>query len=146
MAHNECFRFAVIGKEGAGKSQLISSLTGRDAGGSSTGGSAASEESRGRGRFAFVDTPGIAFGSDGETAEAAIPPAREDGLILLVARATDMDDDLGYFLPRIRGRMGMVIVTNWDRVDPKNAARLEGLERDLGVHIAAVDARRISES
>ena len=67
--------------------------------------------------------------------------------ILLVARATNIDDDLEYFLPLIKNKKGVIIATNWDRVKSKNAAeKLENLEQNLKVPIIPVDARKITES
>ena len=66
------FAITVIGKEGVGKSQLISSLTGKNAESSNFKGSTISEESYNSDKFSFVDTPGIVFDSDSETTKIAI--------------------------------------------------------------------------
>ncbi|WP_299292165.1 FeoB small GTPase domain-containing protein [Nitrosopumilus sp.] len=147
MTYNEYFQFAVIGKEGVGKSQLISSLTGKYAESSNLKGSTVSRESYNKDEYTFIDTPGIVFDSDSETTKIAISSMQGNDTILLVARATNIDDDLEYFLPLIKNKKGVIIATNWDRVNSKNAAtKLENLEQDLKVPIIPVDARRITES
>lgn len=147
MTYAKYHQFVVIGKEGVGKSELISSLTGKYAESSNLKGSTVSRESYNKGRFTFVDTPGIVFDSDSETTKIAISSMQGDDTLLVVARATNIDDDLEYLLPLIKDKRGVIIATNWDRVNSKNAAvKLESLERDLKVPIIAVDARRITES
>ena len=139
-------KIIVIGKEGVGKSQLISSLTGKDVESSNFKGSTVSKESYNNDKFSFIDTPGIVFDSDSETTKIAISSIRGDDSILLVVSATNIDDDIEYFLPLIKNKKGMIIVTNWDRFDSKNVDTLENLEQDLKISITAVDARRITES
>ena len=121
MTYNKYSQFVVIGKEGVGKSQLISSLTGKYAESSNLRGSTISLESYNNDRFSFVDTPGIVFDSDSETTKIAISSMKENDTLLLVARATSIDDDLEYFLPFIKNKKGLIMVTNWDRINSKNA-------------------------
>ena len=147
MQRQDKLQFTAIGKEGVGKSQLISSLTGKYAESSNFRGSTVSKESYNKDRFTFIDTPGIVFDSDSETTKIAISTMKEKDPLLLVARATNIDDDLEYFLPLIKNKRGVIIATNWDRVNSKDAAvKLEKLEQDLKVPIIAVDARKITES
>ena len=65
---------------------------------------------------------------------------------MLVVSAANIDDDIEYFLPLIKNKKGMIIVTNWDRFNSKNEDMLEKLEQDLKIPITAVDARRITEA
>ena len=139
-------KIIVIGKEGVGKSQLISSLTGKDAESSNFKGSTVSKESYNNDKFSFVDTPGIVFDSDSETTKIAISSIHGNDSILLVVSATNIDDDIEYFLPLIKNKKGMIIVTNWDRFNSKNVGILENLEQDLKIPITALDARRITDS
>ena len=92
-------KIIVIGKEGVGKSQLISSLTGKDAESSNFKGSTVSKESYNNDKFSFVDTPGIVFDSDSETTKIAISSIHGNDSILLVVSAANIDDDIEYFLP-----------------------------------------------
>ena len=108
-------KIIVIGKEGVGKSQLISSLTGKSVESSNFKGSTISKESYNNDKFSFVDTPGIVFDSDSETTKIAISSIDGNDSILLVVNATNIDDDIEYFIPLIKNKKGMIIVTNWDR-------------------------------
>ena len=145
MRSHEDFKFQVIGKEGVGKSQLISSLTGKDIESNNLKGSTVSRKSYNNSRFTFIDTPGIVFDSDSEITKIAISSMGNNDSILLVARATNMDEDLEYLFPLVKNKKG-IIITNWDRVNSKNVAiALENLEQDLGMPVVAVDARRITE-
>ena len=65
---------------------------------------------------------------------------------MLVVNATNIDDDIEYFLPLIKNKKGIIIVTNWDRFNSKNENILENLEQDLKIPIISVDARKITES
>ena len=138
-------KIIVIGKEGVGKSQLISSLTGKSVESSNFKGSTISKESYNNDKFSFVDTPGIVFDSDSETTKIAISSIDGNDSILLVVNATNIDDDIEYFLPLIKNKKGMIIVTNWDRFNSKNENILKKLEQDLKIPIIAVDARKITE-
>ena len=139
-------KIIVIGKEGVGKSQLISSLTGKYAESSNFKGSTVSKESYNNDKFSFIDTPGIVFDSDSETTKIAISSIHGNDSILLVVSAANIDDDIEYFLPLIKNKKGMIIVTNWDRFNANNDDMLEKLQQDLKIPITAVDARRITES
>lgn len=146
MQCQDNLKFLVIGKEGVGKSQLISSLTGKDAESSNLKGSTVSRESYNNGRFTFVDTPGILFDSDSETTKITISSMQKNDSILLVARATNIDEDLDYLLPLIKNKKGVIIITNWDRINSTNVAiTLECLEQDLKIPIITVDARKITK-
>ena len=138
-------KIIVIGKEGVGKSQLISSLTGKSVESSNFKGSTISKESYNNDKFSFVDTPGIVFDSDSETTKIAISSIDGNDSILLVVNATNIDDDIEYFLPLIKNKKGMIIVTNWDRFNSKNENILKNLEQDLKIPIIAVNARKITE-
>lgn len=147
MQNPDAVQFLVIGKKGAGKSQLISSLAGRGPGGGNTRDSAASSRSHAGGGFALVETPGIVFDSDGKTPRIAVSSMRDCDSVLLVVRATSADEDLECLLPLVGNKRGAIVVTNLDRTSSKNAAAALGrLERDLRMPAIAVDARSVSES
>ena len=139
-------KIIVIGKEGVGKSQLISSLTGKYVESSNFKGSTVSKKSYNNDNFSFTDTPGIVFDSDSETTRIAISSIHGNDSILLVVSAANIDEDIEYFLPLIKNKKGMIIVTNWDRFDSENNDIIENLEQNLKIPIIALDARKITES
>jgi ferrous iron transport protein B len=138
----------VVGKESVGKSQLVSSLTGRSPYVSNFRGSTVACETYAAGGREFVDTPGIVRRSDSETTRAALERLEATDLVVLAAQATHLDEDLEDLLPLVRGKRGLVAVTFWDKVDaaPEARASLERLEASLGVPCVGLDARRLSNA
>ena len=116
MTYNQYLQFTVI-EEGVGKSQLISRL--QESMQKVVILEVLFQKNRTTKIDSFIDTPGIVFDSDSETTKIAISSMEENDAMLLVARATNIDDDLEYFLPLIKNKRGVVIVTNWDRVNSK---------------------------
>lgn len=139
----------VVGKESVGKSQLVSTLTGRSAGETNFRGSTVIVE---RYRSSdvgteYIDTPGILRRSDTETTRLALAAIEENDVILLVVQATSLDQDLADMLPLVAGKRGAVVVTYWDKVQPGEASQeaIERLAKDAGVPFVPVDARRLTE-
>lgn len=135
----------VVGKESVGKSQLISTLTGRTAGQSNFRGSTVSVERYRVGVTQYVDTPGILLRSDTETTKLALNALAAHELVLLVVRATALDDDLADMLPLVAGKRVVVVVTFWDKVTPGARETLERLATDAEVAFVPADARNLSE-
>jgi ferrous iron transport protein B len=135
-----------IGKESAGKSQLVSALTGRRAYASNFRGATVACETYRCGERAFVDTPGIVRQSDTATTRAALERVQASDAVLLVVQATHLDEDLAHLLPLARGKRGAVVVTFWDKVDGQSQASqaLEQLSAATGLAFVPVDARRVS--
>ncbi|WP_166831183.1 nucleoside recognition domain-containing protein [Thalassoroseus pseudoceratinae] len=137
----------VVGKESVGKSQLVSSLTGRSAGETNFRGSTVVVERYRSGKTEYIDTPGILRNSDTETTRLALDALTGDDTVLLVVQATNLDQDLSDMLPLVVGKRGAVVVTYWDKVQPGEAAQeaLERLAEDAGVDLIPIDARQISD-
>ncbi len=137
----------VAGRESVGKSQLVSSLTGRSAGESNFRGSTVTVERYRSDDTEFVDTPGILRKSDAETTRMALDALGEHEVVLLVVQATSLDQDLDDMLPLVTGKRGVVVVTYWDKVQLGEAAQeaIERLSADAGVPFVPVDARRLSD-
>lgn len=136
----------VIGKESSGKSQLVSSLTGRSARASNfRGATIACEIYRGAG-CTFVDTPGILRKSDSLTTRTALGQLERSDTVLLVVQATHLDDELADLLPLVEDKRGAVAVTFWDKVNAIEGTteRLERLSHASGLPFIPVDARRLS--
>lgn len=138
----------VIGKEGAGKSQLIQSIAGQRTYSANFRGTTLSCESYRQGRFIFVDTPGILIGSDSVTTRLALTRLRATEAVLLVVRGTHIDADLADLLPLACAKRGVVVVTFWDKVQARPAAAraLEALSSALGLTLVAVDGRHLTEA
>ncbi|EMA55936.1 MULTISPECIES: nucleoside recognition domain-containing protein [Halococcus] len=136
----------VVGKESVGKSELISKMAGAYPITGNFRGTTVDVERYESDRFVFVDTPGILLGTDTETTRAAIRAVEETETVVLVLRATNIDDDLQDLLPLVQGKLGAIAVTFWDKVDNRNEAReeLDGLAAALGVPLVPVDARNVS--
>jgi len=147
MIRHDEYCFVTIGKEGVGKSQLISSLTGKDAQSSNLKGSTVSCEYYRKDKLVFVDTPGIVFDSDSETTKIAISSLKNHDLVLLVIRATNIDQDLDYLLPLVQDKKGVIIITNWDRINIRFAQEsVEKLEKESNMPIIPVDARNVTHA
>jgi len=136
----------VVGKESVGKSELVAGLSGTTPTTGNFRGTTVDVERYESDEFVFVDTPGILLGTDTETTRTAISAVEETETVLLVVRATNIDDDLEDLLPLVQGKVGAVAVTFWDKVENPTEARTElnALADDLGVPLAPVDARNVS--
>lgn len=136
----------VVGKESVGKSQLISSITGRAAVSGNFRGTTVSCETYHCAEHAFVDTPGILRRSDSAASQLALAQLRDNELVLLVAQATHLDEDLAELLPLVHGKRGAIAVTYRDKLPegPQTARTLQSLGEEIGVPMTPVDARRLA--
>jgi Fe2+ transport system protein B len=136
----------VVGEESVGKSELVAGLSGTTPTTGNFRGTTVDVERYESEEFVFVDTPGILLGTDTETTRTAIGAVEETETVLLVVRATNIDDDLEDLLPLVQGKVGALAVTFWDKVENQPEARdtLNALAADLGVPLAPVDARNVS--
>jgi len=136
--------FTVVGKESVGKSQLIASLTGAFPSVENLPGSTTSVQRYRGEQFTLIDTPGILRQSDTETTRSALEALADSAAVLLVVKATHLDEDLSHMLPLVVGKQGAIAVTFWDKVQAGEAS-MEAIERlslDAGVRLIAVDARK----
>lgn len=136
----------LVGKESVGKSQLAAQLSGRSCRSENFRGSTVAIERYSSPDAVWLDTPGVFRSSDIETTRLAIEAIREHDTLLLVAQATQLDDDLADMLPLLVGKSVVVVVTFWDKVadTPNSHAALERLAADLGVSFLPVDARQVT--
>ncbi len=146
LAPSQMRTILVVGKESVGKSQLISSLSGRSAGEANFRGSTVVVERYRSGDIEYIDTPGILRSSDTETTRLALDALAAHDVVLLVVQATHLDRDLRDMLPLVVGKRGAVVVTHWDKVQPGDAPQdaIERLEAEAGVDFIPLDARRLS--
>lgn len=138
----------VIGKESTGKSQLIAALTGQAPYSANFRGSTVAVHGyRGAGHE-FVDTPGLVQHSDTDTTRRALAALTSAEQVLVVAKATHLDDDLRDLWPLLHHKQGAVAVTFWDKVgiQPSNRQALAALSAATGVPMIPVDARNLTET
>jgi ferrous iron transport protein B len=134
----------LVGAESSGKSTLAAALTqSRPRAVNVSGATVGVETYQGTDRN-VIDTPGVLHRLDTEatrrTLEALTAP---DTDVLVVVRATHLDEELADLLPLVAGRSGAVAVTHWDRVEDTPAARLalRTVAAATGVAFVPVDGR-----
>lgn len=106
----------VVGKESVGKSQLIAVLTGTFPCVENLRGSTISVQRYRGENLTLIDTPGILRQSDTQTTHLALEALTDSAAVLLVVKATHLDDDLAHMLPLVVGKKGVIAVTFWDKV------------------------------
>ncbi|MXW35958.1 MAG: ferrous iron transporter B, partial [Chloroflexi bacterium] len=134
----------LLGRESVGKSALVRALTGQPARSVNFRGTAVPcGEYTTPGRV-FVDTPGLHRASDADTVRLTLEALHDADEVLLVASATQLDEDLDLLLPLVQGRRASVAVTRWDLVADHAAARAAIVRMALttGLPFVALDARR----
>jgi ferrous iron transport protein B len=135
----------LVGAESAGKSTLAAALAGTRPRAENLPGSTIAVETLDGADRRYVDTPGVVHRLDTTTSRLAVAALveRDDAVVLLVLRATRLDDDLAELLPTVAGRRGVVAVTHWDRVEPTPAAcrGLAAVAAASGVPFVPLDAR-----
>ncbi|NEO84737.1 MAG: ferrous iron transporter B [Spirulina sp. SIO3F2] len=135
----------IVGKESTGKSALAAALTGRSPVSTNIQGSTIACETYQTRDDTLIDTPGILLRSDTATTRTALAQLQCHNRILLVVKATHIDDDLADLLPLVAEKQGLVVVTFWDKISPADRAQqvLERWEQASGVKFLPVDARQL---
>ncbi|MEO0542070.1 MAG: nucleoside recognition domain-containing protein [Cyanobacteria bacterium P01_A01_bin.105] len=136
----------MVGKESTGKSELAAALTGRSPVSTNIQGSTIACETYQTRDEAFIDTPGILLRSDTATTRMALTQLQTHDRILLVVKATHVDEDLADLLPLVVGKQGVVVVTFWDKVLPSDFTQqvVSRWEQASQVRFIPVDARHLS--
>ena len=137
----------VLGKESTGKSQLLSSLTRQPAYSANFRGSTVTCDTYTVAGQSFIDTPGLVYQSDSATTQLTLRQLSSNDTVLVVAKATHLDEDLSELLPLVRGKRGAVAVTFWDKL-PQPAPVQQALQRltqKSGLSFIPLDARTLTE-
>ena len=136
----------VVGNESSGKSELISNLSGQRAYSANYRGSTVSCELFEAEDYVFVDTPGVLRSSDSATTKLALAELSSRDLVLLVVRATQLDEDLKSLLPLVKNKRGIIVVTHKDKVRDQSrlADAVANLTANSNLRFIAVDARKLS--
>ena len=135
----------LVGAESSGKSSLAAALT-RTARSraDNVAGSTVAIERLVHGDHEVIDTPGVVHRLDTATSRTALTALADDTQrVLLVVRATHLDDELAELLPLVAGRRGVVALTHDDRVEDTPAAQraIDDVAAATGVPFVRVDAR-----
>ncbi len=136
----------LIGKESTGKSALAAALTGQCPTSTNIQGSTIACDRYQIENDLLIDTPGILFRSDTATTRAALAQLQAHDTIVLLVKATHIDDDLADLLPLVAGKQGLVVITFWDKVMPSEFRRqvISRWEQTAQVRFVPVDARYLS--
>jgi len=139
-------RVVVIGQESTGKSQIVTALAQKPAYVANFGGSTVSCDVYAGDAIDFVDTPGILVNSDSVTTQLALRELRDSDRVLIVIKATHIDESLHLLVPLAFGKRAVMAITFADKIaDPARRARLIDELRDaLGIDVFAVDGRRLN--
>ena len=134
----------LLGRASVGKSALARALTGQPARSVNFRGTAVSCGESTTPDRVFVDTPGLHRASDADIVRLTLEALGDADEVLLVASATQLDEDLDLLLPLVQGKRASIAVTRWDLVADDAAAR-EAIARmalESGLPLVALDARR----
>lgn len=136
----------VIGKENTGKSQLVASLTGRLPYSMNFRGSTIACDTYVGDGLTCVDTPGILYRSDRVTTQAALAQLKTHDTVLLVIKATHVDEDLVDLWPLVVGKRGIVVITFWDKVSHAGFAQqiVRCWEQTSNLAFIPIDARHLT--
>jgi len=134
----------VIGKESAGKSQLIASLSGKAVYASNFRGSTVACEAFRARDYLLIDTPGIQRSADTEAMRTAMDRLKEADSVLLVAPAAHLEEDLQDLLPLVEGKRISVIVTFIDRIGEARRNSIQKFGAESGLPFVYLNARSLS--
>ncbi|MEO0541976.1 MAG: GTPase, partial [Cyanobacteria bacterium P01_A01_bin.105] len=135
----------LIGKESTGKSALAAALTGQCPTSTNIQGSTIACDRYPAGNNFLIDTPGILFRADTATTRTALAQLHTHDTIVLLVKATHMDDDLADLLPLVAGKQGLVVITFWDKVMASEFTQqvLSRWEQTTQMRFIPVDARHL---
>jgi len=134
----------LLGRAGVGKSALVRALAGQASRSINFRGTTVPcSEYTTSGRV-FVDTPGLHRASDADTVRRTLDALEDADDVLIVASATQLDEDLGLLLPLVHGRRASIAVTHGglgaDHASAREAIAYTALA--TGLPFVVLDARR----
>ena len=134
----------LLGRASVGKSALIRALTDQPARNVNFRGTAVPCSEYTTPDRVFVDTPGLHRASDADTVRRTLEALADADELLLVASATQLDEDLDLLLSLVQGRRASIAVTRWDLVADHAAAReaIARMSLATGLPFVVLDARR----
>jgi ferrous iron transport protein B len=143
----------LIGLESVGKSALFRALTGYVAGDETNyRGSTVRVRSAPLAHQAglLVDTPGIRVKDDSVTTHLALAELNQADTILLVARGTHVNQEVGSLLAEmgaaLQGRPALLAVTFADKAAPQLKTAVAHFQRTLGIPVVLVNTRHLESA
>jgi len=134
----------VCGCESVGKTQLLTSLTGRLPLSENFRGSTVACETYYDGNVSWADTPGIVRESETSATRSTIEQISSADRVMLVTRADRVAEELPSLLNSIAGKLGFIALTFADRIPESAASQAKKLSKAVGVQVFPVDARQLN--
>lgn len=140
----------LAGLESVGKSALFRGLTGWATGDEANfrGSTVVCRRCRSAecGGCEVVDTPGIRLEGDAETTRLALKAAGEASVVLMVARGTDVQNEVEQLLRELdlAGRRSVLAITFADKAEGQAEAAARRFQNELGIPVVTVNARDLA--
>ncbi|MBQ4852183.1 nucleoside recognition domain-containing protein [Pseudoalteromonas sp. MMG012] len=135
----------LIGKESVGKTAFIESLVGKKSTSSNLQGSSLFCQSYDWNAQTIIDTPGIQTRMDSVITSQVLKRLHTSKQVILMVKSTDLLSDLTDLWPLIQGRVGIIVVTYWDKVRhrPDVCQEIARLKSVTQLQWITVDNRRV---
>ena len=133
----------LLGRAGVGKSALVRALAGQASRSIDFRGTTVPCTEYSTSGRVFVDTPGLHRASDADTVRRTLDALEDADEVLMVASATQLDEDLDLLLPLVHGRRASIAVTHGD-LGANHASAREAIAQvslATGLPVVALDAR-----
>jgi Fe2+ transport system protein B len=140
-------RWLLIGKESVGKTAFIERIVGKKPSSSNLQGSSLFCQEYNWCGFSIVDTPGIQTKMDSIVTSQVLNQIQDNHQVILMVKSTDLIDDLNDLWPLIQNRVGIVVVTFWDKVKhrPDVLLEVERLRKTTQLEWITVDNRSLDQ-
>ena len=134
----------LLGRAGVGKSALVRALAGQASRSINFRGTTVPCSEYTTSSRVFVDTPGLHRASDADTVRRTFDALEDADDVLIVASATQLDEDLDLLLPLVHGRRASIAVTHRglgaDHASAREAIAYTALA--TGLPFVVLDVRR----
>ena len=135
----------LIGKESVGKTAFVESLIGNKSSSSNLQGSTLSCHEYHWQGYEIIDTPGIQTQMDSVVTAQVMRQLHQNRPVILMLKATDLLNDLTDLWPLVKNRVGIVVVTYWDKVKHREdvCQEISRLKAETAHQWITVDSRYV---